>query len=65
MAPSGGQAQLQDVVAWVQRHPAWAAGIAAAVYPAALVLRPLLIEALPYIVVVVVLAGVRHPACCP
>lgn len=59
MAPAGGQPQLQDVIAWVQRHPALAAGITAALYPAALVLRPLVIQALPYIVFIIGLAGVR------
>lgn len=62
MPPAGGQAQVQDVIVWVQRHPAWAAAIAAAVYPAALVLRPLLIQALPYLLLIFGLAVVRHPA---
>ncbi len=58
MAP-GAQALLQQLIAWVRQHPAWAAGALAALYPAALVVRPLLLPALPYVLVVLTLATVR------
>lgn len=78
MAPSGAQIEVQKLIRWVQAHPAWAAGGLAALYPAALLLRPLIITALPYVVAVVVLATVSlhavaaadgagscvTPACC-
>lgn len=58
MAPSGGQADVHKLMRWVQAHPAWAAGGLAALYPAALLLRPFIVTALPYILVVLVLATV-------
>lgn len=58
MAASGAQTDVQKLIGWVQAHPAWAAGGLAALYPAALVLRPLLITALPYVIVILVLATV-------
>ena len=65
MAPSGAQTDVQKLIGWVQAHPAWAAGGLAALYPAALVLRPLLITALPYVIVILGLATVSlQPQSC-
>jgi hypothetical protein len=58
MAPARAQSDVQKLIGWVQAHPAWAAGGLAALYPAALLLRPLVITALPYVILVLVLATV-------
>lgn len=59
MAPSGdAQRGLQQLTAWVQQHPSATAALLAALYPAALILRQLILPALPYVLAVLVLATV-------
>lgn len=59
MAPLGSQDGLQRLQQWVTDNPAWAVACVAAAYPAALLLRPLLLASIPYVLLVVVLAAVR------